>query len=49
MLDILRRGASSKFAALLLFIPLIVGFAFFGIGPTSLSSSRTYQIGRAHV
>ncbi len=42
MLDTLRRGATSKFAAALLFIPLIVAFAFWGIGPEWRGSGSTY-------
>lgn len=41
MLETLRRGATSKIAAGIFFIPLIVAFAFWGIGPewrTSRSS-----------
>jgi SurA N-terminal domain len=33
MLELLRRGASSKIAALVLFLPLIVAFSLWGIGP----------------
>jgi peptidyl-prolyl cis-trans isomerase D len=33
MLETLRRGASSKIAALVLFLPLIVAFSLWGIGP----------------
>ena len=33
MLDTLRRGATSKVAALIIFIPLIFAFALWGVGP----------------
>jgi peptidyl-prolyl cis-trans isomerase D len=33
MLELLRRGASSKIAAIVLFLPLIVAFSLWGIGP----------------
>ena len=33
MLDSLRRGATSKVAALIIFIPLIFAFALWGVGP----------------
>lgn len=33
MLDTLRRGATSKIAAVVLFLPLIVAFSLWGIGP----------------
>jgi peptidyl-prolyl cis-trans isomerase D len=33
MLELLRRGASSKLAALFLFAPLILAFSLWGIGP----------------
>jgi len=33
MLDYLRRGASSKILGIIIFAPLIVAFAFWGIGP----------------
>ncbi len=33
MLEMLRRGATSKVAALVLFLPLIVAFSLWGIGP----------------
>jgi peptidyl-prolyl cis-trans isomerase D len=34
MLDLLRRGATTKFAAVVIFIPLIVAFALWGIEPS---------------
>lgn len=33
MLDTLRRGATSKIAAFIIFIPLIIAFALWGVGP----------------
>ena len=33
MLDTLRRGATSKIAALIIFVPLILAFALWGVGP----------------
>ena len=42
MLDTLRRGATSKIAAIILFLPLIVAFAFWGIGPEWSSNRSTY-------
>lgn len=33
MLDSLRRGATSKIAALIIFVPLILAFALWGVGP----------------
>ena len=42
MLDMLRRGATSKVAATLLFLPLIIAFAFWGIGPEWSGRSTTW-------
>ncbi len=42
MLDLLRRGATSKIAAVLLFLPLIVAFSFWGIGPEWSSGRASY-------
>ncbi len=42
MLDTLRRGATSKIAAIVLFLPLIVAFAFWGIGPEWSGGRTTY-------
>ncbi len=33
MLDTLRRGATSKIAAVIIFVPLILAFALWGVGP----------------
>lgn len=51
MLDTLRRGATSKVAAAILFIPLIIAFAFWGIGPEWRSSGGTYlaKVGNQHI
>lgn len=42
MLELLRRGATSKIAATVLFLPLIVAFAFWGIGPEWSNSGSTW-------
>ncbi len=42
MLELLRRGATSKVAAVILFLPLIVAFAFWGIGPEWSNGGSTW-------
>jgi peptidyl-prolyl cis-trans isomerase D len=42
MLELLRRGATSKIAALILFLPLIFAFALWGIGPEWRSGGSTW-------
>ena len=42
MLETLRRGATSKVAAVILFLPLIVAFAFWGIGPEWRGGGSTW-------
>ena len=51
MMETLRRGATSKFAALILFIPLIFAFALWGIGPEwrSGGSSWLAKVGDAQI
>lgn len=51
MLETLRRGATSKIAAVVLFIPLIIAFAFWGIGPEWRGAGGTYlaKIGSQHI
>ena len=42
MLELLRRGATSKIAALLLFAPLILAFSLWGIGPEWRGGGSTW-------
>jgi peptidyl-prolyl cis-trans isomerase D len=36
MLETLRRGATSKIAAIIIFVPLILAFSLWGVGPESI-------------
>jgi peptidyl-prolyl cis-trans isomerase D len=41
MLDTMRRGATSKFAAVIIFVPLILAFALWGVGPEMRRNANT--------